>query len=172
MGKANISPRTFQEASENFADPDACVSFMAKLRWPDGVSCPVCEGQAVSFLSTRRMWKCKDKACQKHFSLKLGTVMEDSPISLKRWLQAIWLVANAKKGISSYELHRQLGITQKSAWFLLHRIKLAMQSGSFQQEPHSPRREFKNFQAFTRHLLSVPKKEVELHEEEEVKNNG
>jgi transposase-like protein len=104
---------------------------MAMLRWPDGVACPICEGTAVSYLSTRRLWKCK--ACKKQFSVKVGTVMEDSPIGLDKWLCAIWLIANAKNGISSCEIHRALGVTQKSAWFLLHRIRLAMQNGTFEK---------------------------------------
>jgi transposase-like protein len=126
-------PKTLQEAILYFADPDTCVTFMAMLRWPEGVTCPSCEGKAVSYLSTRRMWKCKNKECRKQFSVKQGTVMEDSPIGLDKWLAAIWLIANAKNGISSYEIHRALGITQKSAWFLLHRIRLAMQTGTFKK---------------------------------------
>jgi transposase-like protein len=126
-------PKTLQEAIMFFADPETCTTFMAQLRWPDGVTCPACDGQAVSYLSTRRMWKCKNKECRKQFSVKVGTIMEDSPIGLDKWLAAIWLIANAKNGISSCEIHRALGITQKSAWFLLHRIRLAMQSGTFQK---------------------------------------
>ncbi|HMF58022.1 MAG TPA: IS1595 family transposase [Pyrinomonadaceae bacterium] len=126
-------PKTRQEAIKYFADPDTCVTFMSMLRWPDGVTCPHCEGKAVSYLSTRRMWKCMNKACHKQFSVKVGTIMEDSAIKLEKWLAAIWLIANAKNGISSYEIHRALGVTQKSAWFMLHRIRLAMQTGSFKK---------------------------------------
>lgn len=126
-------PKTLQEAIKFFADPDTCVTFMAQLRWPEGVTCPDCNGKAVSYLSTRRMWKCMNKACHKQFSVKRGTIMEDSAISLDKWLAAIWLIANAKNGISSYEIHRALGVTQKSAWFLLHRIRLAMQTGTFEK---------------------------------------
>ncbi len=131
MNDATNLPKTLQEAIKYFADPDTCVTFMAMLRWPEGVSCPNCEGKAVSYLSTRRMWKCK--ACKKQFSVKVGTIMEDSAIGLDKWLAAIWLIANAKNGISSYEIHRALGVTQKSAWFLLHRIRLAMQTGTFEK---------------------------------------
>jgi transposase-like protein len=131
METNNNFPKTLQEAIKYFADPDTCVTFMAMLRWPDGVTCPICEGTAVSYLSTRRLWKCK--ACKKQFSVKVGTVMEDSPIGLDKWLCAIWLIANAKNGISSCEIHRALGVTQKSAWFLLHRIRLAMQNGTFEK---------------------------------------
>jgi transposase-like protein len=126
-------PKTLQEAIKFFADPETCVTFMAQLRWPEGVTCPDCNGKAVSYLSTRRMWKCMNKACHKQFSVKRGTIMEDSAIGLDKWLAAIWLIANAKNGISSYEIMRALGITQKSAWFLLHRIRLAMQTGTFEK---------------------------------------
>jgi transposase-like protein len=126
-------PKTLQEAIKFFADADACVTFMAQLRWPEGVTCPACEGKAVSYLSTRRTWKCMNKACHKQFSVKVGTIMEDSAIGLDKWLAAIWLIANAKNGVSSYEIHRALGVTQKSAWFMLHRIRLAMQTGTFEK---------------------------------------
>jgi transposase-like protein len=126
-------PKTLQEAIKFFADPETCVTFMAQLRWPEGVTCPNCEGKAVSYLTTRRMWKCMDKDCRKQFSVKVGTLMEDSAIGLDKWLAAIWLIANAKNGISSYEIHRALGVTQKSGWFLLHRIRLAMQTGTFEK---------------------------------------
>lgn len=126
-------PKTLQEAIKFFADADTCVTFMAQLRWPEGVTCPDCEGKAVSYLTSRRMWKCMNKACHKQFSVKRGTVMEDSAISLDKWLAAIWLIANAKNGVSSYEIHRAIGVTQKSAWFLLHRIRLAMQTGTFEK---------------------------------------
>jgi transposase-like protein len=126
-------PKTLQEAIRFFSDLDTCTTFMAQLRWPDGVTCPHCQGKAVSYLSTRRTWKCMNKACHKQFSVKVGTIMEDSAITLDKWLAAIWLIANAKNGISSYEIMRALGVTQKSAWFLLHRIRLAMQTGTFEK---------------------------------------
>lgn len=125
-------PRTLQEAIIFFADPDNALNFMIELRWPDGViTCPRCGSDRHTFISTRRTWQCKD--CKKMFTVKLGTVMEDSPIGLDKWLCAMWLICNAKNGISSYEIHRAIGITQKSAWFLLHRIRLAMQSGTFEK---------------------------------------
>lgn len=130
MTKDSNFPKTLQEAIKFFADKETCTTFMAQLRWPEGVTCPLCESKSVSYLSTRFMWKCK--ACKKQFSVKVGTVMEDSPIGLDKWLAAIWLIANAKNGISSCEIHRALGITQKTAWFLLHRIRLAMQNGTFE----------------------------------------
>jgi len=126
-------PKTLQEAIKYFADKETCTTFMAQLRWPEGVTCPHCGGKAVSYLSSRFMWKCMNKACHKQFSVKRGTIMEDSAIGLDKWLAAIWLIANAKNGVSSYEIHRALGVTQKSAWFLLHRIRLAMQTGTFEK---------------------------------------
>jgi transposase-like protein len=126
-------PKTLQEAIQYFSDLDTCTTFMAQIRWPDGVTCPYCAGKAVSYLSSRRIWKCMNKTCHKQFSVKVGTVMEDSPIKLDKWLAAIWLITNAKNGISSYEVMRALGVTQKSAWFLMHRIRLAMQSGTFEK---------------------------------------
>lgn len=132
MAKANKQtefPKTLQQAILYFSDADNCVNFLSQLRWPDGVECPICESRELSYLSTRRLWKCK--ACKKQFSVKVGSLMEDSPIGLDKWLAAIWLIANAKNGISSMEIHRSLGVTQKTAWFLLHRIRKAMQNGSF-----------------------------------------
>src|SRR5207249_9424352 len=82
-----------------------------------------------SYLMSQRIWKCKD--CKKQFSVKVGTIFEDSPIPLSKWVPAVWMIGGAKNGISSYELHRALGVTQKSAWFMLHRIRAAMQCGSF-----------------------------------------
>jgi transposase-like protein len=127
--KADRLPQNLIEATRYFADPDVCVKFVAGLRWTDGPVCPRCEGTEHSYLTTRRVWKCK--ACKKQFSVKVGTIFEDSPIPLDKWLIAIWLIANAKNGISSHELGRSVGLTQKSAWFVLHRIRLAMQIGNF-----------------------------------------
>src|SRR5215211_914943 len=133
MEKQATFPKTLQEAVIYFSDLDTCTTFMAQIRWPEGVTCPYCASKAVSYLSTRRKWKCMAKECHKQFSVKVGTVMEDSPIGLDKWLAAVWLITNAKNGISSYEIHRALGVTQKSAWFLLHRIRLAMQTGTFEK---------------------------------------
>ncbi|SRR6266404_2001150 len=122
-------PQTLIETVRYFSDPDTALGFMAGLRWPEGPVCPECASKEYSFLSTRRVWKCKE--CKKQYTVKRGTIMEDSPIPLDKWLCAIWMIANDKNGISSYEIHRGLGITQKSAWFLLHRIRHAMKTGSF-----------------------------------------
>lgn len=127
----NALPATLVEAVRYFSDLDVATEFIAKLRWPDGPACPECGGKEHSYLTTRRLWKCK--ACKKQFSVKKGTIFEDSPIPLDKWLVAIWMVANCKNGVSSLELHRAVGITQKSAWFVLHRIRLAMQTGSFEK---------------------------------------
>lgn len=124
-------PETLIEAVRYFADLDVCTEFVAKLRWPNGPVCPRCEGTEYSYLTTRRLWKCK--ACKKQYSVKVGTIFEDSPLGFDKWLPAIWLIANSKNGVSSHELHRALGITQKSAWFVLHRIRLAMQTGTFEK---------------------------------------
>jgi transposase-like protein len=127
-------PQTLHDAIKYFANEDRALDFMKTIRWPDGiVKCPRCGSTEVSFLSTRRIWKCKAKHEKQQFSVKVGTVLEDSPIGLDKWLSAFWLIANAKNGISSYELHRSLGVTQKTAWFMLHRIRLAMQDGSIEQ---------------------------------------
>src|SRR5688500_16179781 len=124
-------PETLIQAIRYFSDLDVCTDYVAKLRWPRGPVCPQCGGVEYSYLTTRRLWKCKGKGCHKQYSVKVGTIFEDSALGLDKWLPAIWLIANSKNGISSHELGRALGVTQKSAWFMLHRIRLAMQTGSF-----------------------------------------
>jgi transposase-like protein len=123
-------PRTLQQAIIHFANPDNCLKFMVARRWPNGVECPTCGRDDVRFIATRRMWECKAEHARKQFSAKVGTIFEDSALPLDKWLVAIWLVANCKNGISSYEVGRAIGVTQKSAWFMLHRIRLAMQNRS------------------------------------------
>ncbi len=129
----DATPKTLQQAIFYFANPDNCLNFMVERRWPNGVQCPTCGAAEVRFISTRCMWECKNKHARKQFSVKIGTIFEDSPITLDKWLIAIWMIANCKNGVSSYEIGRALGITQKSAWFMLHRIRLAMQDGSLGQ---------------------------------------
>jgi transposase-like protein len=124
-------PQTLVEAIRHFADPDVTLNTMVGLRWPTGVHCPTCGRTDVRFIATRRMWECKEKHPRKQFSAKIGTIFEDSPLSLDKWFVAIWMIANCKNGVSSYEIHRALRVTQKTAWFMLHRIRLAMQTGSF-----------------------------------------
>jgi transposase-like protein len=124
-------PKSLMQAIRYFADPDVCVEFVGSMRWPNGVACPHCDSTKVSFLKSRRIWKCMAKECHKQFSAKTGTVFEDSPIALNKWMVAVWLTVNCKNGISSYELGRDLKITQKSAWFMLHRIRVALDSGDW-----------------------------------------
>jgi len=127
----STEPQTLTEAVLYFADPEVTHETMVELRWPNGVCCPVCGRADVRFIATRRVWECKGKHPKKQFSAKVGTIFEDSPLGLDKWFVAIWMIANCKNGVSSYELARALGITQKSAWFMLHRIRLAMKTGSF-----------------------------------------
>lgn len=121
-----IDPKTLQEAILTFANPDNCVAYMVERRWPNGVNCPTCGRTDVSWVAKRRVWQCKSRHAKRSFSAKVGTVMEDSAIGLDKWLLAMWMVANCKNGVSSWEMHRTIGVTQKTAWFLLHRIRLAL----------------------------------------------
>jgi transposase-like protein len=124
------TPRTLQEAIQYFTDFENCRQFMVSVRWSDGkVRCPKCQSEKVTYLQKARLYKCYGKHEKPKFSLKVGTVFEDSPIALEKWLPAVWMLVNDKNGISSWELHRALGITQKSAWFMLHRIRLALRHG-------------------------------------------
>lgn len=126
------SPNTLQAAIQHFADYDNCRKFMIAVRWPDEkVRCPYCGADKVTYLEKARLYRCYGDHPKQKFSLKIGTVFEDSPIPLEKWLPAVWLLVNCRNGVSSYEIHRAIGVTQKSAWFMLHRIRLAMQSGSF-----------------------------------------
>ena len=119
------TPKTLIEAIEFFADPDNALNYLASKRWPHGVICPHCDAAEPMFLKTRRIWKCR--GCRKQFSIKVGTIFEDSAIPLGKWLTATWLISNCQNGVSSYELARDLGVTQKTAWFMLQRIRLALQ---------------------------------------------
>lgn len=125
------TPRTLTEAIRRYSDPETCLKDVAEMRWPDGPVCPRCDakGKPIAFMPTRGLWRCK--ACKKQFSVKVGTIFEDSPIGLDSWLTAMWLVNNCKNGISSYELSKDIGVTQRTAWFMLHRIRLVMQTRSF-----------------------------------------
>lgn len=126
-----MAPKTLQEAILHFADEDVCRDTVAKMRWPNGVACPRCGSLGVSWLEKQKRWQCKSRHTTRQFSVKVGTIFEDSPIPLTKWLPAIWLIGSAKNGISSYELGRSLALDQKSAWFVLHRVRLAMQEGGF-----------------------------------------
>jgi transposase-like protein len=123
------TPDTLLGAINYFADVDVATMFVASLRWPEGVTCPHCEGKNCPYVASRRIWQCKD--CRKQFSVKVGSIFEDSPIPLSKWLPAMWMLVNCKNGVSSYEIARDLGVTQKTAWFMLHRLRLAITSKSF-----------------------------------------
>src|SRR5947208_5288163 len=113
---------TLQQAIVYFSDPDRAFQYALNFRWPDGlVTCPRCGSEKHSFIKTRRIWFCYP--CNKQFSIKVGTIFEDSAITLDKWMLAMWMLANCRNGVSSYELGRTIGVTQRSAWFMLHRIR-------------------------------------------------
>jgi transposase-like protein len=125
-------PQTLIEAVRYFSDKKICHDYMIQIKWPDGkITCPKCGGEKIWFIQTREIYKCS--ACKKQFSAKVDTIFEGSQLGLDKWFVAVWLIANAKNGISSLELHRALGVTQKTAWFMLHRIRLAMKTGHFRK---------------------------------------
>ena len=128
-------PQTLQEVIRHYSDPETCIQAVAAARWPNGVSCPACEGKNHYYLKTRHIWKCKE--CGRQFSVKLGTIFEDSPIGLDKWLVAMWLLASCKNGISSYEVGRAIGVTQRTAWFMMHRIRVAVQENTLMRLPQS-----------------------------------
>ena len=129
----NTEPKTLQQATVYFSDPDNCVAFLVARRWPDGVvKCPLCGAEGAKYMPARRVWQCKTRHAGSQFSIKVGTIFEDSAISLDKWLMAMWMVANCRNGVSSHEIKRTVGVTQKSAWHMLHRIRLAM------KEEHDP----------------------------------
>jgi transposase-like protein len=124
--------KTLREAIIYFSDPENCKKVMIQIRWPDGVvKCPHCRSQKVTYLANARVWKCYAKHDRPTFSLKTGTIFEDSPVGLEKWLPALWLVVNCKNGISSCESARDLGVTQKTAWFMNHRLRFALKDGGF-----------------------------------------
>jgi transposase-like protein len=123
-------PKTLQEAILYFASPANCREYLIARRWQDGVTCPRCGSKAVSFLQKYNRWQCAVHHEQRQFTLKTGTIMEDSPIGLDKWLMVMWMLSNCKNGVSSYEIHRDIKVTQKTAWFMLQRIRLALQDGA------------------------------------------
>jgi transposase-like protein len=125
-------PKTLQDAIVYFADPDRVFEYAVARRWPDGVFCPFCDSPDNAPIAKRKTWRCR--ACNKQFSVRVGTIFEDSPISLSKWFTAIWMLINCKNGISSYELSRDLGVTQKTAWFMAHRIRAAIKAKSFDKK--------------------------------------
>ncbi len=124
-------PKTLLEAVKVYSDPKACFDLMVEIRWPKGITCPRCSSDRVTLFANRPMFKCN--ACKKQFSVKVGTIFEDSPLGLEKWLPTLWLLANCKNGISSCEVARDLGVTQKTAWFMLHRIRHALKQGSIEK---------------------------------------
>jgi transposase-like protein len=121
------SPKTLVEAVRIFANADNCREYLVARRWPDGVTCPTCGSKGVYFDRTLNGWKCKTKHPRQKFTLKTGTIFEDSPIGFDKWLPVVWMITNCKNGVSSWEIHRAIGVTQKTAWFMLQRVRLAMQ---------------------------------------------
>jgi len=129
MNGKHQQPKTLQEAVVFYSDPNNALAYMTLLRWPDGVvSCPACGRNDVVFLHNQRKWQCKSVHPKRQFSTKVGTIFEDSPIALEKWIVVVWMLSNCRNGISSYEVARAIGVTQKSAWFMLHRIRLGLQS--------------------------------------------
>jgi hypothetical protein len=125
------SPRTLLDAVKYFADADNCLEYLKVRRWPNGfVKCPTCDSDHVRFDRKRRVWTCNTKHERRQFSIKVGTIFEDSPLGLDKWLPTVWMITNCKNGISSYEVSRGVGVTQKTAWFMLQRIRLALQDQS------------------------------------------
>ncbi len=124
-------PSTLIEAVRYFSNPDVCIEHVAAQRWPNGVICPTCGRVDVSYLESQKRWQCKSRHAKRQFSVKIGTIFEDSPLGLDKWLPAVWMIINAKNGVSSYEIARALGVTQKTAWFMDHRIRAAMEYGTF-----------------------------------------
>jgi transposase-like protein len=120
-------PKTLLEAVKYFSNPDNCREYMVARRWPNGVTCPTCGSKTVYFDRSRNGWECKTRHPKRKFTLKTGTIFEDSPLGLDKWLPTVWMIANCKNGVSSWEIHRSIGVTQKTAWFMLQRIRLAMQ---------------------------------------------
>jgi transposase-like protein len=121
------TPKTLAEAIRFFSTFENCKDYMVARRWPNGVTCPTCGSKSVYFDSSRKGWECKTRHPKRKFTLKTGTIFEDSPLGLDKWLPVLWLIANCKNGVSSWEIHRAIGVTQKTAWFMLHRVRLAMQ---------------------------------------------
>jgi transposase-like protein len=134
------SPKTLQEAIVHFSNQDNCIEYMKMMRWPDGVVvCPTCQRNDVSWLTTQKKWQCKSKHAKRQFSAKVGTIFEDSALGLDKWLMAAWMITNCKNGVSSYEIARDLGVTQKSAWFMLHRLRMAMKDERAEKIGGSPK---------------------------------
>jgi transposase-like protein len=122
------APKTLLEAIQYFSDEQVCINAVAEMRWPNGVMCPHCEAETPYWLETQKRWKCRK--CRKQFSVKAGSIFEDSPIPLQKWLPTLWMLVNCKNGVSSHEIKRSLGVTQKTAWFMLQRLRLVLRGKS------------------------------------------
>lgn len=130
----DTGPQTLLEAVRHFSDLNLCDEQMIGAKWPDGkIVCPKCGGDKIGRIASRRKLQCKAATCRRQFSAKVGTIFEDSPVGLDKWFVCVWLIANAKNGISSYEVGRALGVTQATAWFMLHRVRMAMRTGTFRK---------------------------------------
>jgi len=124
-------PKTLQEAIQVFTDEMNCIAYLVAKRWPKGVTCPTCGNTKIGFLAKQKRFQCNKRHRKQQFSVKVGTIFEDSPLGLDKWLPVVWLITNCKNGVSSWEIHRDMGVTQKTAWFMLHRVRLAMQDENF-----------------------------------------
>src|SRR5215813_5430362 len=129
MKSTNPELKTLQEAIKFFADPERTRQYFIARCWPDGVKCPRCGSDNIVWQAKYNRWQCNNRHERRQFTCKTGTIFEDSPLSLEKWMMAMWMICNCKNGVSSYEIHRAIGVTQKSAWFMLHRIRLAMHEG-------------------------------------------
>src|SRR5580658_6720828 len=179
-------PQTLQEAIQYFSDEQVCIDAVAMMRWPEGPRCPDCHFEDAKnpyYIKTQKRWKCR--TCRRQFSVKVETIFEDSPVPLEKWLPATWMLVNCKNGISSWELHRAIGVTQKTAWFMLQRIRLASQDQTYNKlmgevercqgktigqgetvpppmaaEQFEASPEFRKFKSAMRKILKVPKAEL------------
>ena len=143
------SPKTLQQAIQYFSDEQVCIDAVAAMRWMDGPRCPDCHGDDAKnpyYLKTQKRWKCR--SCRRQFSVKVGTIFEDSPIPLQKWLPALWMLTSCKNGVSSWELHRSLGVSQKTAWFMLHRLRLALKGNSMGMKLGGPDTEVETDETF------------------------
>jgi len=156
-------PKTLQEAIQFYSDEQVCIDAVAALRWPDAPECPACGHKEHYYLKTQKRWKCKE--CYKQFTVKLGTIFEESPLGLDKWLITLWMLVNCKNGVSSYEVHRAIGVTQKSAWFMLHRLRFALQL----PEPKAPKDQIGGFGAVEVDETFVGGKAKNMHKSRRLK---
>ena len=165
-GTKPVLPANTTEAIQQFQDQLYSLSVFAWLRWPDGIKCIHCGAEDPGFLSTRQIWKCRDPRCRKQFSARRDTLLEDSPILIGDWLAVLWMVANQRGGVSSYDLKELLGVTQKTGWLMLRRIRMAVQylheTGT--PMPKRARTEAERFARLTAHVLLVSNEQLAQEE--------